>query len=641
MLDNMRQHAQSWAVKAVFAIIIAVFIFYFGQSGMGRHGGSGVLATVGDRPILIKDFLQEVDEQARLAQSQNPNLSKEDLERMGLKQQVFYKMVGRSLLFDQAEKMGVTVSQPELQAFIASIKPFQNDQGKFDVELYKQKIKSLGQSVDAFEQAQRESMLIEKMVSYAVLPAWVTQTEARSLYDFTKEQATVSYLEFSGSEFSSKVDVAKDKLEAFYEADKAKYKRPAEIKIEYIEVSPHSLAKPDQVTEQDMKAYYDANPDKFKHPEMIKASHLLVLLPKDAKPEEVKAAEKRLNDLAGRLRKGEPLSKLIATPGQPAVTGDDLGWFGKGTMVPEFENAAFALKKGEVSAPVRSQYGLHIIWAQDRKAEGVTPYEEAKADIKNELAEEKATETVGKTADMMLEDLLGGSDLAKVAKSQGLAVQSTGFFTRQAPPPDLGLPPTALGTLFSTESGKVVPQAITAGEGFLLTRVVESKPETIPPFDDIADAVKADYVAKEALKLAEAKAKEVAAQIATPEGLAAVEKQYQGQFKTTKPFGRQGFIPELGLAQTLAEAAFSLAAPGWLPDAYGVAKGYVVAKLDGRTLPTDAEWDKDKARVFSQLVPMRQEELYGTYLQFLYDKLGVKVVAQDVLGKTDLDAAGK
>ncbi|MFP5221002.1 MAG: SurA N-terminal domain-containing protein, partial [Acidobacteriota bacterium] len=159
MLDFLRQHSQSWVIKAVFGAIIAVFVFFGVYSFRDQRSSTGgVLAYVGDKPILIKDFMEEYEGAVRQAQAQNPQLGKEDLERFGFKNQVLMQMVGRVLLFDQAAKLGVAVSQAELQAEIARVPAFQNDKGQFDYELYKEKLKSVGLFPERFETDQKRDL---------------------------------------------------------------------------------------------------------------------------------------------------------------------------------------------------------------------------------------------------------------------------------------------------------------------------------------------------------------------------------------------------------------------------------------------------------------------------------------------------
>jgi peptidyl-prolyl cis-trans isomerase D len=632
MLDILRQHSQSWIIKVVFGIIIAVFIGFGVFTYKDQRPGGGVLAYVGDKPILVKEFASEYEETLRQVRAQNPSLTKEDLDRYGFKEKVFNQMVVRTLLFVQAEKLGVAEAQAELQTEIARIPAFQNDQGKFDFELYKQKLSSLNMNLDAFEHDQKQALLYEKLIDYAVLPVYITPAEVRSVYDFSREKAVVDYIPFLTGAFTSQVNVTPEQIQQAYDSTKEKYKRPAEIKIQYLDLNPAAMADPKSVTDQEAKAYYDGNPEKFKHDEMVKANHILVLLPKDAPDDQVKAAEKRLADLAAHLRKGEPLDKVLAIKGDPPVTGDDLGWFGKGSMVPEFEQAAFALKKGEISAPVRTQYGLHVIQVLDKKPAGVTPFEEAEGDIKNEMAADKAAETMGKTADQMLEELIGGGDLAKLGQAKGLEAKTSDFFNMQHPPADLALSPEALKIMFAQPAGKAVPQALSSGDGFVLAKVLEVKPENIPALAEISDAVKADIAAEEAAKLAEAKAKEVAEQLKTPEGQANVAEQYKAQIKTSDAFGRPGFIPGLGQAPALSQAAFAAKAPGWLNGAFSVSGGFVVARLNKTVLPAENEWQRDKAKFMEQAMVSQQEQLLHGYVDFLQEKTPVKIVNKDVLG---------
>lgn len=632
MLDILRQHSQSWIIKALFGIIIAVFVFFGIYSYRDQRPGGGILAYVGEKPILVKDYIDEYDGMARQVQSENPQVTKEDLDRMGFKQQVFRQMAVRALIFDQADKLGVSVSSEELRSQIARLTPFQNDKGQFDFELYKQKLKSLGMTVERFEEDQRRTIILEKMTEYAILPAYISLDDLRYIYNFSQEKASVDYVLFPAADFASKVDVTPERIKEVYESGKEKYKRPAQIKIEYLELSPAALADPKAVAEKDARAYYDSNQDKFKHEDMVKAGHLLVLLPPDPKPEQIKAAEKRLTDLAARLKKGEKIEKLVEQKGEPAVTGEDLGWVAKGVMVPEFEQAVFAMKKGEVSGPVRTQFGLHIIQAHDKKGAGITPFEEALEDIKMELAAEKAAETIGKTVDLALEEFLSGTELVKLAQAKNLQSKTTGFFSRSKPPLELGLAPEALALLFSQPAGKAVPQALPAGDGFVLAKVVEVQPEFIPTLDELSATIKADIVAAESLKLAQAKAKETAAALANPDSRAKAEQDVKAQLKTSPAFGRQGFIPELGQVPDLAEAALSVKAGQWLPGAYEAIESYVVAQVKERTYPTDADWQRDRNRVVSQVAPRFQEEMMYGYMQYLLEKNPPKVLNKELLG---------
>jgi len=367
---------------------------------------------------------------------------------------------------------------------------------------------------------------------------------------------------------------------------------------------------------------------------MIQANHLLVPLPENATDDQVKAAEKRLNDLAAHLRKGEPMAKVLAIPGAPAVQGDDLGWIGKEGTKPEFESA-FALKKGEISAPIRTKFGLHLIQVTDKKAEGVTSFDEAKADIKKEIAANKVSETLGKVTDQMLEELIGGAKLEKLAKDKGLTVSTTDYFSIRDIPKELEFTKESANLLFSLPAGKALPQVVAAGngltvDGMALVRVLDVKPEHVPALEEISDTIKKDILVRKSAQIAEAKAKETVGLLATPEGQAKVEAQYKTQFKTSEPFNRFGPIPDFGPVPQLSSAAFAAKAPGWL-GAFAVPGGVVLAKLEKRAAPEESEWQARKDQFARGAQNAQEEQIYRSYLGALREKTPVRIVNQQIL----------
>jgi len=628
MLDLLRRHSQSWLIKVLFGAIILVFIFFGVYTFSGRQGGGGgVLATVGDQHILVNAFRMQFEEARRQIQSQNPSITQEEIEQY--KKQFFEGMVARLLLFTQADKLGVAVSETELRADIAGTPVFQKD-GVFDPALYERLIKTRFTSAHDYEHSRRQDLLYDRMVDYATLPAYQSVDSVRSTYNFVRQKAVVDYIPFMTADFASQVSVAPDEIQKTYDANKAAYKLPTMIKIEYLAVTPAALADPKSVTDAEAKAYYDANPDKFKHDAMIEARYILARLPRDAKDDQIKAAEKRLSDLADHLRKGEPLTKVLALPGNPPVAGNDLGWVPKGVL-PEVDDMAFALKKGAISAPTRISSGVILIQAVDRKDPGIVSFDEAKDDIKKELATSKASAMIDKTTKPMLEELIGGAQLSKLAQGIGLTVKTTDFFSREDIPQDLSLDKATVEQLFSLAPGKPLQQVVDAEpDGQALVKVLEVKPEHIPAFAEVADTIKKNLIEQKSAALAQAKAKEVADQLATPEGQTKVAGQFAAQIKTSDPFGRMGAIAGLGRAPQLSQAAFAAKAPGWL-GAFPVPGGVVVARLNKWILPDDSEWQADQAKFMQQAQELQQISMYQSYLGALREHTPVKILDPQVL----------
>jgi len=635
MLDFLRRHSQSWLIKVIFGAIILVFIFFGVYTFRGAQtSGNGVLAYVGSKPILVQDFIHGYEEVIRQMQQQDPSMTREEADRRGYRTDFFQNMVARELIAQQAAKLGVGTSETELRAEIGRIPAFQNKQGTFDLDLYTHKLAALGATVAAFERDQKDAMLQEKMVDYITLPTYLSMASIRSTYDFVQEKAVVNYIPFMAADFASQVSVTPEEIQKEYDARKAAYKLPAMVKIEYLPITPDALSDPKSVSDADAKAYYDANPDKFKHAAMVQVKHIFVPLPQNATDDQVKAAEKRLNDLSAHLRKGEPFAKVLAIPGTPAVQGDDHGWIAQKGVKPEFE-PIFALNKGEVSAPIRTDVGLHIIQVADKKPEGVTPFDEAKADIKKQIAGDKVAQTMSKTTDQMLEELIGGAQLSKLAQDKGLTVKTTDYFSIRDIPKDLGFTKESASLLFSLPAGKPLPQAVPSGDGqtadgLALVRVVDVKPEHIPALEEISDTIKKDITIRKSTQIVEAKAKEAAGLLATPDGQAKLEEQYKAQMKISEPFGRFGPIPDFGQVPQLSNAAFTAKAPGWL-GSFAIPGGIVLAKLEKRVPPEDAQWQAQKDQFARRDQDAREEQLYRSYLTALQEKTPVKVVNQQVL----------
>jgi peptidyl-prolyl cis-trans isomerase D len=312
MLDAIRKNAQSWGVKIVFGLIIVVFVFW----GVGKFGTdtASVVAYVDGRPILVKDFEKTLEENMRLVHNQNPNVTDKELLEGGFRWQVFSQMLTQAILAAQAAKLNISVSDEELRREISRVPAFADEKGKFDSQKYEVLLKSNGLSPAEFEADMRRTLTLEKLGGYVTLPAQVTEAEARGIYEFSREQAVIEYIPFLAEAFSQGITPTDEEIKAFHDANSDKFRTPARIKIEYLDLSPQTLAKPAEVSDADIEAYYKANTKAFERPEAVEVRHLLVMLPADAPEADVKAAEKKLADLAARLKKGEDFASLLPRP---------------------------------------------------------------------------------------------------------------------------------------------------------------------------------------------------------------------------------------------------------------------------------------------------------------------------------------
>ncbi len=635
MLDPMRKYAQSWGIKIVFGLIIIVFVFW----GVGNFRGdkASVVATIDGEAVLIKDFEKAYQENLRLVKNKNPNVTDKDLQEGGFRWQVFSNMVTTRLLEAQAKRLGVTVTADELRAEIAKIPAFQNESKQFDAKRYENLLRANGVAPGDFEADFRQNLLLEKLAAFVSLPATVTEAEARSIFDFMREQAVIRYIPFKAEEFAKGVALTDDQIKGYYESKKDEFATPVQIKIDFVEFTPKALAKPAEVPDADIEAAFKANQKKYAKPEQVRVRHFLMMLPPDAPKDAVDAATAKLKDLAEKLRKGADFASLLPKNANnpDGLIGENWAWLPKGSLPKEFgafEEKAFSLKKDEVGEPVRTALGLHLIQAGEHQPAGERALAEVKDEIRAELAEQRAADKLSKALDAIQEKLASGEDLKKAAASENLAMGTSEFFAKDAPPADLGLSEQALGVLFGLKKDETSDMPLSTQDGFLLARVADIKPAGFEPLEAVQGIIKERLTNDEALKRARTRAEEVAKAMETEDGLKKVLAEYKDRILTSQPFTRQGFIPDLGMAPVLVQTAFEARDQAWFKAPFAVSGAYVLAGFD-RRIPADAAlWEKEKDRWLAQLTQAKQTELFKAYLQSVQQASRVEIVNEAILG---------
>ncbi|WP_027182972.1 peptidylprolyl isomerase [Desulfovibrio inopinatus] len=631
MLDFMRKNAQSWVIKILFAIIILAFIFiYTGNYGNNR---ASVVAYINDVPITVKEYRENYQRSLESVRQQNPGIDQNILEQNGFGWQVFNRMVGASLVSWQANKLGITVTNKQVIDKITTMEAFAGKDGKFDKTIYEQLLRVNNLTPGEFENSIRREILLERMADLLTLPAMVSEEHARELFDFSAEKAQISYLAFNADDYKKDVLVTDEDITSYYEDNKKNFETEPKVQIDYINFNPEVLAKPENVTDEAIKTRYEENKEEYRHGEMAKAAHILYILPPGATEADEQKAREELKTLSERLAKGEDFASLIPKDqgADKRIVGSELGWFSKGDMVPEFEEAAFALKPGEVSKPVKTQFGLHIIKLEDLRPAGITPLEDVADEIRQDIALNAAADEMSNLLDAVQEDVVvAGSSLEKAAQDHGLKVEKTELFTQNQPPANLELEDEAVTALFDMEQGEVTDLPLATKKGFIIADVVKVQPATIPPLDEVRDAVKEQILESKGKELATEKANAMAKTIADS-GLPSDES---AKLTTPPAFGRQGFISGLGVMPDLANAVFApeLKVGSWLPQTYGTPTGAIVARLDERIPPTEEQWETAKAQWMETLRARKREELFTSLIESLKDSANIEMVNAEVLG---------
>ena len=627
MLDSIRQNSQSWGVKLAFALIVVVFVFW-GVGSMNGPSNSAVLVTVDDTAIMMPEFQRAYNLQMNAIKARFPGIDDAQLKQLGIGKQVMQGLIGRALLLQEAERLGLSVTPVELKTEIASIPLFQNAQGKFDPEVYKQMLGAQGMSAGAFERQFKDDLLAKKVRENAVLTASVSDDEAREAFVFASEKRSLDYIMYSAMAFVSEADVSKEDIKAFYDENIDRYAVPAKVGIEYLSITPSGLAGKVKIDDAAAEAYYADNQDAFRKDDQATASHILIKLDENAPEADVKAATEKINKVLKLARSGKDFGALAKkySEGPSAPTGGELGTFGRGQMVKPFEDAVFSMKEGGISDPVRTRFGLHIIKLDKLEKARTLDFAEVKDSIITKLAEEQAADNVTATLDVVMEKLLSGMSLEDIAKEQGITVNTSPEFSRDQAPVAVGITKESAEELFVVPAGTTLDTPLEANGGYIVARVVKSKPATSMPLEEVSASIKEQLQMTKSVELAFEAAKAATADV-TADKLAD-----QPEVKTTPLVDRQGFVPGLGSVDEVVNAVFAAADKKWVGP-YKTPAGAVFVRLNTVDQPDEEAWKAAKEDVRKALLDRKKQQMEQSFLKSLADKAEIKYQNTEILDK--------
>lgn len=431
MLQAIHDRITGWIAWIVVGIIIILFALW-GVDSYLKSEAKVYAAKVNDVEISVSAYRSAAQQQVmRMREMLGNQYDGAVVNTPEFKNAVLNRLIEEELLVQAATDAGLSVSNAYLAARIQSIQDFHGDDGKFSQERYQRLLSQQGMSTAQFENQVRRSLLIGQFIGSISETSIVLPQELEQGLRLQGQERKVKYLQIPIARYLDKAEIKPEQVSAFYESNKARFVEPEQFRLQYVELSLDDIAADMKVSDADIAALYASEKSKLAQEEERRARHILIKVDEHADAAAVAAAKKKAEDLVKRLRAGEDFAKLAkqysADTGS-AAKGGDLGLFGKGMMVPEFETAAFALKKDEISDPVRSQFGFHIIQVTEIQA-AKTP---KLADVRNQLAEEAKRKQAEKVFAERSESLSSATfehpDTLSVAAEQlGLKVQETSW----------------------------------------------------------------------------------------------------------------------------------------------------------------------------------------------------------------------
>ena len=627
MLEIMRENAGGWIVKILFAIIIVVFVFAFGMSGMDTSQDP-VLATVNDQVITRAEFEDAFQRAAEGMRQSNPNVTSSQLQDPQFKQAVLSELVNSRLLLSEAARLGISASDEEVFAAITRQSIFWNQSGAFDRNIYTMALRSIRMTPAQFEDNFKNEMISAKIRDMVAQTGEVAPEQARQIFDWVGAQITIDYIQTTPAQFLDSVTVTEDEVKDFYTKNEERFMIPEQISLRYLTFTPSALASYQKVSDDEIKAYYDANIETMKQKEQVKARHILVLS-KDTDPEAVQTeAKNKIGRVYKKAKAGEDFAELAKkySEGPSSTGGGDLGWFGHGDMVPEFETVAFATEKGTLSEPVKTQFGWHIIFVEDRTEAKDKKFDEVREEISQILAEEKASEKITDMLDQSMDRIVSGMSLEAVADELGLLAVTSRPIPEQFLPQAFGLTPEAAKMLMTIPVGEAHETPLAINGGYMLVEKVKDIPAAPVELEKVQPTIINNLKQQKAAAMAQKEAEDILAKLtASPDAVS------HYAIKTSQPFSRQGNVPELGQNPNLAAAAFNAKDGEWLSEPFPMPTGVIVAKLNKHIPASPATWEEQKEAWIQQASQNYEQEVLSAFMTGLRQNAQVEIARPDLL----------
>lgn len=621
VLKVLRKRRQSILVIAPLGAIIVVFVFW--GIGTVMTDRLQVAARVNGEVIPATELQRLVDNLQRSYRDLGPEALRPEI----LRGQALDQLITLRLLSQEAERLGLQVSDEELRESIARIPAFQIE-GRFDKEQYLAVLRANGRTAAEFEEAQRAQVLMDKLQELVVAGAQVSEAEVKERFRYENERVVLSYVKVAAADFLPRVTLAEEDLKAYYEAHREEFREPERMRIEVLHFAPEVFAEKISPAEEEVQAYYDANRDDFRQPEEVHARHILFRVEPGASAEEKEAARSKASAVLKELEAGGDFAALARQHSQDATAGagGDLGWFGRGRMVPSFEQAAFALLPGAISEVVETPFGYHIIKVEDKRAERLQPLEEVRETVVERIRAQRGRELALEAAEAAHDRLLDGEELARVAADAGVEVRTPPPFARTEPVAGLGQDPELLKTVAETFPGEV-GEIVSLESGYVIFRVIERIDTYVPDLAAIRDRVEAALRRERAAALAKERAQALLKQLQEGRELSALAAGEGLTVEETGPVARVGaYVPGIGNAQDLKDAAFALTPEAPVaPSVYVVQDDAVLAVLKERIRPDESAFASQKATLAEQSRRQLEAALRRAFIDHLKSKAQIEI----------------
>jgi peptidyl-prolyl cis-trans isomerase D len=544
MLRGLHKASSTWLGKAVMAAVMGVIAISFAIWGIGdifRGFGRNAVATIGGTEISIEQFRQFYNDRLQqLGRQAGRPITPDEARARGLDRQLLAQLVAETTIDEQAKQLRLGIDSAEIAKRITSDPSFRGANGQFDRQRFEQIIRQAGFSESRFIEEQRRSMLRRQLAQSVTGDLKVPATALAALNQYQNEKRQIEYVALEAAQAGDVPAPTPEVLNKYFDERKTLFRAPEYRNITLLSLAPSDLAKPDAVTDTDAKAYFEQHKDSYGKPEKREVRQIVFQKPEEAA------------DARERITKGAKFDD-IAKERQLKESDTDLGMVAKSDIIdPAVADAAFSLKPGETSAPVKGRFGTVLLQVGKIEPGEEKTYEQVAAQIKREMAESRAKSDVGNLRDKIEDERAAGSTLAETAKKLGIksvsieAVDRSGRGLDGKPVTGLPQTPNVISAAFASDVGVDTDPLQLPGGGYLYYDVTGVTPSRERPLEEVKDQVTARWRDDEIAKRLQAKADDLVGKLKAGTSFAQAASEAGLNVQTAKDLQRGksgGFIP--------------------------------------------------------------------------------------------------
>ncbi|PVE23497.1 peptidylprolyl isomerase [Microvirga sp. KLBC 81] len=621
MLRNMRKAGQTLVGKIIATVFFAGLIISFAIWGIGdifRGQPASTVAEVGDTSISINQVRNAYTNQLQqLGRQFRTVITPEQARMLGLDQQVINTLVTEAVMAEEAKRLGLSVSDELVASSIMENPAFKGADGQFNRALFDQALRNAGLAETGFVQEQRAAMtrlhLAEAIAGDVPVPAAAKE----ALHRYTSERRSAAYLMLTAALAGDIPAPTNEQLQSFYEERKGTYRAPEYRAVNVMALDAASIAKPDAVSDADARQRYEQQKAKYGQPERRAIQQIPFTSMEDAQAASTK------------IKEGADFA-VVATERGVSASGLELGTFTKAEMLDSaVADAAFSLPQGGVSEPIQGRFGPVILRVTQIQPESVRAFEEVAAEIRQEVARERAQSQIEKIHDEIEDLRAGAKPLADIAKEKGLTLVQVPAMDAQGRdkagnPVNMPERDAVSKAAFASDIG-VDNEALRVGSGYVWYDVTGIEPSREKTLDEVRDQVATQWREDQVAQRLSEKARQLTERIEKGETIEALAQEVNAQAKTVADLARGSAKDDLS-AETVNRI---FATPvGEAGNATNAADTRAVFKVTAATMPPLATTTQQAQNIENQLRNGMADDLINQYIAQARQDLGVTINQQ-------------